>query len=224
MDHRGPIYCETVTNHALDAWVSFEEPFNVVTNIAPILGAAFAYAYMRRVAGFSWGASILALLATATGIGSFFWHYTRDPSWLPFDVLPGVAFLLVFIYVWVYVLSGRWRAYAVLVAFVAFIGLVGWLLPSFTAIALSAVSGVGVLGVSLIAWTFRQAGASAGWWSVGLLGVAAMAAVARTVDMSLCGTVPTGTHFFWHVGLGFGVYLAIRMYLDICYRNTANDG
>jgi hypothetical protein len=46
-------------------------------------------------------------------------------------------------------------------------------------------------------------------FGAGALASAMLALTFRTIDGSMCGTIPFGTHFLWHVFLSGGAFLGI---------------
>lgn len=202
-------YCER-----LDAsfWA---EPVNALTNAAFLLAALVTGRRAARAG--DGGAGLLALVLGIIGIGSFLFH-TFAVRWAAIaDVLPILAFIL--LYVW---LAGRrFLGLSPLAA-----GLLVLLYPpasAATAWAVRAATGglggsEGYLGVLLYIAAFALALAPRHPATArGLLAGGAIFAVslaARTLDRPLCDLLPLGTHFLWHLlnalmlGWMIGVLLA----------------
>lgn len=173
------------------------EPVNALTNLAFLLAAIWMW---RACAGLPAGRLLSAILFVI-GIGSFLFH-THATAWAAMaDVVPILAFILVYLY-----LVNR-----------DIVGLRPWSAGLATALFLPYAAGVvAVLGDLPF---FRV---SAGYWAVPLLillyalglmraaprtarGMIAGALILslsitlRSLDETLCAAWPIGTHIFWHL-------------------------
>jgi hypothetical protein len=214
MTPHGPMYCET--GHA---WLFMAEPVNTITNAFIILSAILAFRQVQK-ARIGWPADIVILLILlfATGVGSFAWHAFRTRIALAFDAIPGLLFLFVFTGVWIGRLFGRWAgilgAFGLLIAAAGSIYLTVTLYPGIRAyppaISLApAYATISVIGFFLVWATIRKIG----WTSAEIVSLALVcaitAAVCRSIDLLMCGIIPFGTHFLWHILLSTAAYLAI---------------
>jgi len=210
----GPIYCETGQN-----WLFIAEPVNTLTNFVIIAAAIAALRHVRRETG-RYPADLMALviLFFATGIGSFFWHALRTPTWLVLDWLPGVLFLLTFIFLWLRALYGTLAGFGAMILVMA---------AQFSAItvvrshAASMQAGPSplviapffvvllLIGAGFVILTRRRRGLPAALTAATLLGLAALAATFRSIDLLACGLIPFGTHFLWHIFLSAAAYRCI---------------
>ena len=211
----GPVYCET--GHG---WLFMAEPVNTLTNFVIIWAAIAALIHVRRETG-RHPADLMSLvfLLFATGIGSFFWHALRTPTWLVLDWLPGVLFLLTFIFLWLRALYGTLAGFgAMLLVMAAQFSAISALraqaarmtaaLPSPLVIAPFFVVLL-VIGMGFVLLTRRVRGYPAALSAGILLGMAALAALFRSIDLMACQTIPVGTHFLWHIFLSAAAYRCI---------------
>lgn len=214
MSPTGPIYCET--GHP---WLFMAEPVNTITNVFIIVAAVLASLEVRRAKiGAPPGLMALLFLLFATGVGSFFWHGFRTRVALAFDALPGLLFLIVFAGLWLRALWGAWAGLAGAPALIAassaavYAGRLylgpdaprGLLFaPAFAVIA--------AFGLVLFVATRRRFGAAVANFGGVALASAIVAAICRSIDLSVCAIAPMGTHFLWHIMLSLAAYLGIVM-------------
>ncbi len=190
------------------------EPLNAVTN-ASFLIAAGVMAWRLRGARLPIAWALVGILA-AIGVGSFLWH-TFATRWAGLaDVLPILLFILLYIFAATRDLVGlRWPwavlavvlffPYATLVA-----GGLGRLVPGIGANAAYLSVALLILGYAL--YLGPRAPATARGLSIGA-GILAVSLTFRALDGPLCGVVPVGTHFLWHVLNGIMLGWMIEVYL-----------
>ncbi|OSP54967.1 ceramidase domain-containing protein [Pseudoruegeria sp. SK021] len=175
------------------------EPVNALSNVAFLVAAVVMW---RRTRGLGSGlANTLVGLLAAIGIGSFLFH-THAQVWSSFA---DVGFIALFAVVYVFVAHreywglGLWAALGATALFVPYVALT---VPVFQALPFFQVSAMYwplpllmvVYGVLLR----RRAPETA----QGLLVSAALLTVSltfRSLDRTLCGQIPFGTHFLWHL-------------------------
>lgn len=185
------IYCERL---GPGYWA---EPLNAVTNAAFVIAAAVMW---RRTAGLPLGRALCVILA-AIGAGSYLWH-THAQVWAVILDSGSIAvFSLVFLFAANRDFLGL-RPLAALAAtalyfpYTALSGAVFGALPFF---AISAEYwGLPLLMLGYGIGLRRGAPATAR----GLLAAAALLCVSltfRSIDGPLCGVLPVGTHFLWHL-------------------------
>lgn len=187
------VYCERI---GPEYWA---EPLNAVTNAAFLIAALVMWRRTRG-AGLPLAAALVAVLAMI-GVGSFLFHTTAQVWAGILDSVSILAFALIFVFAANRDFLGLrvWRALAATALFIPFVIVTRTLfdmMPFFTISAgywplplLMLIYGVGLR---------RHAPATAR----GLLISAALVSLSlslRSLDMPLCGALPTGTHFLWHL-------------------------
>ena len=217
---RGPVYCET--GHP---WLFMAEPVNTLTNFVIIAAAIAALLYVRRRAkSYPPDLMVLVILLFATGIGSFFWHALRTPTWLVLDWLPGVLFLVTFIFLWLRALHGPLAGLgALLFVIAASTGAMAVAraqagsmpMPASPLVIVPFFAVLLLIGAGFVLLTRRARGLSAALAAALLLGLAALAATFRSIDLLACSVVPFGTHFLWHIFLSAAAYRCITFLTDM---------
>ncbi|MGH1452007.1 MAG: hypothetical protein ACRBBV_02460 [Paracoccaceae bacterium] len=182
-------YCERLSP---GLWA---EPLNAVTNLAFILVGLWMWWRSAGVPA-ARGLSVILLLI---GLGSGVFH-TYATQWAGLaDVLPILGFILFYIYlmhrdVWRH---GIMKSSAFAVGFIPFAAATT---PVFTLIP-GIGSSAGYMPVPLLialhAWLLRPAPIARGL-AVGA-GLLVMSICFRALDLPLCGVLPIGTHFIWHL-------------------------
>ena len=213
----GPIYCET----PLAAFSFPAEPVNFFSNAAIVLFGLVAlyYSHKHKSSADVWA---LAVLLTLTGIGSFLWHGLRTPLSLTLDVVPGLLFLLLFVYVWARRVWGVRGASLFLGGFFASTFLLSYvtqLLVPFRGPPLGVV--IAVVGAAgyLIMKTYTRYGRVA-YFGVLSIGLSLLAFFFRSIDLYTCDVVPFGTHFLWHIFLSAGAFAGILLILRLDQAKT----
>jgi hypothetical protein len=208
----GPLYCET----PLAAFSFPAEPVNFFTNAVIVAFGLIAFYLSYRQKG-RYDVWALATLLTLTGIGSFLWHGLRTPLSLTLDVVPGLMFLLLFVFVWARRIWGTYRSLFFLFGFlVATMGLsyLTQLIVPYRGPPIGVV--LAVIGASayLIVKTRAQYGVVA-WWGVASVLLSLVAYFFRSIDLYTCSVIPFGTHFLWHMFLSGGAFVGILLILEI---------
>ncbi len=163
------------------------EPLNALTNLAFLIAALLL---LRRQAPPSLRA--LPVLLALVGLASLAFHTLATRLTGALDS----AFIAVFVLYYVVVFAHHYRHLRWLLAwlaapvFVAFAVVVGLLVRVGPAIYLPALLALVVLA-PLAGRDWR--------WFAAAAGVFAVSLTLRTLDEPVCGSVPIGTHFLWHV-------------------------
>lgn len=197
------LYCERL---GPGLWA---EPLNALSNVAFFV-AAFAIWRVGRGRGGS-GLWLFVTLCAAIGVGSVLFH-TFATTWAQvLDVVPIMLFQLVFL--WLYptcVLRMRTSRVVGLLALLAGAALYARQFPDVLNGSLTYVPG------GLILWFlgFEHYRRHLVDEAVLLIaaGVFVVALAFRSIDASVCGIWPVGTHFLWHVLDGIVLYLVARAY------------
>lgn len=188
------------------------EPINAVTNAAFLIAAFIMW---RRVRGTGDRLAVaLCLVLAAIGIGSYLFH-THATTWAGIaDVLPILVFILLYIYA-----ANRyfWRFRPLPAA-----GLMAMFFPYAAAtVPLFAMipglgSSAGYAPVPLLILIYAallrdRAPETARGLALGA-GILIVSLTFRTLDEPLCGVIPLGTHFMWHILNGIMLAWMIEVY------------
>jgi hypothetical protein len=197
------LYCE---RRGTGFWA---EPFNAVTNLSFLVAAFFAWRNADRHRRLTREIGILIFLAVSVGVGSFLFH-TFATGWAMYmDVIPILLFQMAFIWIYARRQMGSTRLFGGLL-------LAGLLLTSLPLMPLRHLMN-GSLAY-LPAWLLL-AGFGAFHirrnknrpWQLMIAAILLfLALIFRTVDLEVCGTIPLGTHFLWHLINGFVFYLVMQ--------------
>lgn len=193
MDWTRPInsYCER-----LDASL-WAEPVNAVTNLAFVIAA---FVMWRRTAGLPL-ARALCVVLFAIGLGSFAFHTTAQLWSALADTLPILGFIMLYIFainlhVWSLRLPWALGLTALFIPYAAAT------VPQFQMVpGLGSSAGYAPVPVLILIYAAllrRRAPETAKGLAIGA-GLLLMSLTARTLDMPLCGALPLGTHFAWHL-------------------------
>lgn len=206
---QGVGYCERLSG------AFWAEPLNAVSNAAFLLAALAALLLLRRQGRRDWPVESLTMLVALVGIGSFLFH-TMPQRWtLLADVVPIQLFALCYFGLALnrfLRLSPLVAAIGALLFLAACFGLASGLAPLLPAgMRGSAGYGgflIGLFGVALAARS-RGDGATAARIAIAGL-VFALSLTFRSLDSVLCGAIPSGLHWGWHLLNGLLLYLLLR--------------
>jgi hypothetical protein len=207
----GPRYCETPVGVLEAAFPA--ELWNTYSNLAIIFFGLAGFCVVTRRSPRSWDAYILCALLVVNGVGSFLWHGTRMRWALTLDVTPGIIFLLALTFFWARRVSQTWIAVLFLGSFyfaVQYLRGTGFGYGRWATMAPAII----FFGGLLIARTMtlsREAALLGG----GALASAMLALTFRTIDGSMCATIPFGTHFLWHIFLSAGAFMGIMTIITL---------
>ena len=210
-----PVYCET--GHPF--WF-MAEPVNTLTNLVIMFAGLAAWRYVRRNTGRQpVDLMVLVFLLIATGLGSFAWHSMRTRTALTLDWLPGVLFLLVFVFLWLRALFGPIAGLLASVSVPGSVTAMGLLARPYLVhivperpnpLAFAPFFGmILLLGTAFVVLTWRRRGAPLAGLAGTALGIGAAAAFFRSIDLASCAVLPFGTHFLWHILLSTAAYCCV---------------
>lgn len=195
MDWLAPIdaYCERTSA------AYWAEPVNALTNAAFLIAAAVM---ARRLRGqrLPLARAMVAILA-AIGIGSYLFHTHANRLTALLDVIPILAFILLYVFAATRDLLGARPRVAGLAA-AGFIPYAAALVPVFGMIP-GLGSSAGYAPVPLLILIYAgllraRAPATARGLAIGA-GLLILSLTFRTLDQPLCDRLPVGTHFLWHI-------------------------
>lgn len=179
----------------------WSEPINAVTNAAFLIAALIMW---RRSAGLPSGAQmaqLLCIILFAIGVGSFLFH-TFAQTWAAMaDVLPIIAFILVYIFAATrdFFAQKAWIAGIAVLLFFPYSAALTPLFAQIPGFESSAPYGPVPLLILIYALGLRQkAPETANRLALGAA-LICCSLLFRSVDAPLCEVVPFGTHFLWHV-------------------------
>ncbi|MEM6886869.1 MAG: ceramidase domain-containing protein [Pseudomonadota bacterium] len=184
-------YCERIDP---SFWA---EPVNAVTNAAFLLAALLMW--QRR--GVMPGVAVLCAILFAIGTGSFLFHTFAQPWAGLADVAPIVAFILAYVYLMNRTGWGlrAWPALGLTTLFFPYAAATGTLFGRIPGLGASAGYMPVLLLIALYAAMLRRrAPALARGLGIGAA-LLALSLTFRTLDLPLCGSLPLGTHFLWHL-------------------------
>ncbi|MDD9922097.1 MAG: ceramidase domain-containing protein [Boseongicola sp.] len=175
----------------------WSEPINAVTNLAFILVAVFMW---RRTAGYG-EARFLSAVLFVIGVGSYLFH-THATAWSAvLDVLPIILFSLTYIF-----LANRdywkwpiWLAFLGTIAYFPYSAAVAWAASHLPFFNISAEYWALPLMIGAYGFALRgRLPETANGLTIGA-GILSVSLTARSLDELLCSSIPSGTHFLWHI-------------------------
>jgi hypothetical protein len=197
------LYCERL---GPSFWA---EPVNALSNAAFLIAAWAAFVLWRREGRGDGAILALIMVAAAVGLGSFAFHTWATRGAMLLDVVPiGVFIYGYFLLALRRFLRLAWpAALALLAGFVLLSNGLASLVPRAVLNGSSgyfpALAALIVIGLMVRA---RPAGRAM------LIAAAAFMAaiVLRIVDLDVCGALPVGTHFLWHILNAVVLYTVLR--------------
>lgn len=196
-------YCERV------GFAVLAEPINALSNLAFIVSAWAAWRLAERTGTLTRGVKTLIALAGSTAIGSMLWHTLANTWSLYLDIIPIVAFIVGFLWLYVREVMGKGVGFAALCVGALFVSAVlvqpigddihgaPSYLPGF--LVVFALGLYHVIQNKPERFTLL---AGAGTYFTALF--------FRTIDNELCHYMTIGTHWIWHMLIALVTYLAMR--------------
>ena len=173
------------------------EPLNAVTNLAFV---AVAAALWGRARGEPLARAMVAMLAVI-GVGSYLFHTQANRLTGLMDVLPILAFILLYVFAASRDFLGLpvWQAGLAVVVFVPYAAATVPLWHRVPGLGSSAAYAPVPVLILFYGWLMRgKSPATARGLAMGA-GLLMLSLVFRTLDLPLCAVWPVGTHFIWHV-------------------------
>ncbi|MGL6211738.1 MAG: hypothetical protein ACRC14_18095 [Paracoccaceae bacterium] len=170
------------------------EPINALTNLAFVLAAALMW---RRSAGLG---RVMCVVLGVIGVGSWLFHTHANRLTGLMDVLPILGFILLYVFAASRDMLGLkgWQAGLCVVAFVPYAAATVPLWGLVPGLGSSAGYAPVPMLILIYAWLMRGVPETARGLAVGA-GILIVSLTFRTLDEPLCGLVPFGTHFMWHI-------------------------
>ncbi|WP_439527809.1 ceramidase domain-containing protein [Pannonibacter sp.] len=200
-------YCER-----LDAsfWA---EPLNAASSTAFLVAAAVALRVWFNLRNRDYGALSLILLIAGIGIGSFLFHTFANRWSMKADMIPATTFTQMYMMLALIRFLGApfGTAIGTMILFTVISPLVALLAEPFLGPSsndLPALAAIFVVG----ALCFRRSRDTA----LGLVATGALFTLSltfRTLDGPVCGALPFGTHFLWHVCNAGVLFLLMWLYM-----------
>jgi uncharacterized membrane protein (GlpM family) len=187
------------------------EPVNAVTNGAFIVAAAVMWGRLR---GQPMAQAMVAVLA-AIGVGSWLFHTHANRLTGLMDVLPILTFILLYVFAASRDFLGLkpWQAGLCTAAFIPYAAATVPLWAMVPGLGSSAgYAPVPVLILAYAALLRQRAPATARGLAIGAA-ILIVSLTFRTLDAPLCGLVPVGTHFMWHILNGLMLGWMIEVWL-----------
>ncbi|KRW95146.1 ceramidase domain-containing protein [Paracoccus sp. MKU1] len=185
-------YCERT---GPDYW---SEPINALTNLAFLIAALVLWPRLRG-REMAMGRVLAALFVI--GIGSWLFHTHANRLTGLMDVLPIVAFILLYVFAATrdYFGARPWLAALVTAGFIPYAAATVPLFSTIPGLDSSAsYAPVPLLILIYAALLRKRLPETARGLAIGA-GILIVSLTFRTLDQPLCGTLPFGTHFLWHV-------------------------
>jgi len=190
------------------------EPINAFTNGAFLIAAALAFALWQRRGDRDPAMLGLIMVTALIGIGSFAFHTLATRGAVLLDVIPITLFVYGYLFLALrrFLRVQRLETVGILLAFIvaseglSFVvppdflnGSTDYLPPLAALITVGIMTGANRMGSSILL--------AAALFLVSL--------VFRTIDRSVCGGFPIGTHFIWHLLNAAVLYILLRTAISI---------
>ncbi|CUH47071.1 ceramidase domain-containing protein [Ruegeria atlantica] len=186
-------YCERLSP------AYWAEPINAVTNAAFLIAA---FVMWRRVRGQGMPlAMVLVVILAAIGLGSYLFH-THAQVWAAMaDVLP----ILLYILVYIFAINGdvwHMRPLPAGIVTALFIPYAAATVPLFQLVpGLGGSAAYAPVPLLILIYAFllrRRVPDTARGLAIGAM-ILIASITFRTLDEPICGQIPFGTHFMWHI-------------------------
>lgn len=199
------IYCERMDG---TLWA---EPLNAVSNCAFLIAALMMEKLIKGSnAPDFW---FFAFATAAIGVGSFLFHTFATPWAMALDVVPILVYQVGFLALYgrrIMALSTPRLAMLVL-GFLAFGHTMNSLPNDWLNGSLGYVPAlVFLFGYAVYHFQTRKVEPAILFWAAGIF---AISLAFRSVDQALCGILPFGVHYIWHVLNAVVLYLTARAYI-----------
>ncbi len=188
------------------------EPVNAISNAAFLIAALAAFMHWRRSGGRDPPVLALIVVVVLVGLGSFAFHTWATRGAMLLDVVPiGIFIYGYFLLALRRILKLAW--FPAILLFTAFIALSLSLARFVPRDVLNGASGYlpALAALFAIGWLARTQYAGRALLLAGAIFIASLAS--RIADLAVCGAIPLGTHFVWHVLNAAVLYVVLRAVL-----------
>jgi len=188
----------------------FAEPLNAASNLAFLLAAWLAGAYLARHPGGRRWVRALPWSLAEVGLASGLYHTLRGPLTFAFDALSLLVFITLAI-----VLVLRWLRFSAAAIGLLAAGFIAAQAAALTLLPSGLLNGSQTYLVTLLflLWLMLRVGRRRRELLrplLPVLGLFSLAILFRTIDNTVCPWLPTGTHFLWHLCAAAAGYCVIR--------------
>lgn len=190
------IYCERLDP---SFW---SEPINAISNAGFVLAGLWTFSKARQSGADLWVQG-LCLWVAVIGIGSFLFHTFANAWSQQADVIPIQLFIVVFTLFSFRRFAGTNWIVAVVGTVALVVGL-GWLVGKIPSSIHTAVNGslfyapAFIILFGFAAYLTMRGHGAARFLLIGGV-VFCVSLFFRSIDMTVCGSLPIGTHFLWHL-------------------------
>jgi len=170
------------------------EPLNAITNVAFVAAAAGMWG---RSAGL---ARVMCVVLGVIGVGSYLFHTHANRLTGLLDVAPILGFILLYVFAASRDMLGLkgWQAGLCVLGFVPYAAVTVPLWGMVPGLGSSAAYAPVPVLILFYAWLLRGRPETARGLTMGA-GLLIVSLTARTLDAPVCGALPIGTHFLWHL-------------------------
>lgn len=206
----------------------FAEPINAFSNIFFIMAAYFSYVYLQKSSSkpqTHYSVQTLNGILVCIGIGSFLWH-TFATAWAEFaDVIPITIFIYVYLFAFVRLVLEK-KILVVTAALIAFT-ILNYSITKYADPSLlngSIAYAPALFSLLVLAFLARKKEK----FSFLLLAIFIflISLLFRSIDFMVCGFLPFGTHFLWHICNAIMLYMLMVFLMDstsVSDLNKYND-
>jgi hypothetical protein len=189
------------------------EPVNALSNAAFLIAAAFAYRDWRTRGRADIAALLLIGVTVLVGLGSFAFHTLATRGAAVLDVVPIALFIHGYLYVAMrrFIGLGLVLSLVIVVAFFALTQGLSATLPR--GLLNSSVGYLPALAAMLLVGGIVYE-TPAGRTLLCAAAVFAVSLTFRTIDLTVCASVPLGTHALWHGLNAVVLYFLIRAAIE----------
>lgn len=197
------LYCERTGP------VFWAEPVNAWSNVAFLVAAVAAFELWRKKGDGDLAILALIVMAAVVGLGSFAFHTLATRGAMLLDVVPiGIFIYGYFLFAARRLLALPWPVAVILVVAFAAVStaLASWVPRS----VLNGSSGYfpALAALFVIGGLKRRTPGGQALLAAAAVFVASL--VFRIIDLDICGVLPLGTHFLWHILNAAVLYLVLR--------------